>query len=123
MATIRVDSNTLQEHFDDSCEVKVTGFSWSKYGGGVSDVETELEVGEDLHYEDDDYIEIEEYNELKDNLREMTDEYQESQDELVTVQAEVALLKVELEVTKNKLVLAALELSKIVPVKKPWYKI
>lgn len=120
MATIRIDSDTIQEHCEDTMEVKVTGFCFSKYSG-ISDIEYDLEVGEDLTYDDDDYIEIEEYNELKDKLQEMTDEFQESQDELATVQAEVALLSIELEVTKSKLVLAELELSTPI-IKKPWYK-
>jgi hypothetical protein len=69
MATIRIDSSTLQDHFEDSCSINVTAFGWSTYSG-VTDVEYDVEVGDELAYDDDDYIEIEEYNELKDSLQE-----------------------------------------------------
>lgn len=114
MATIRIDSEMIEEYFADECHVEVTSFSWGKYNN-KPDCEYEIVTEGDLEYEDDDYVDKEEYDQLK-------TEYEESQDELVTVQAELALLKFDLETANNKLVLAELELSKIVPIKTPWYK-
>jgi ribosomal protein L29 len=117
MATIRVDSNTIQDHFDESCAVKVTGFSWSEYNG-IRDVEYDLDVSEDLVYDDDDYIEFEEYNELKDKLQEMTDEFQESQDELATVKAELEMAKLE----REHLDIQVKALIAVINTKTAWYK-
>jgi FtsZ-binding cell division protein ZapB len=124
MATIRIDSSTLQDHFEDSCSINVTAFGWSTYSG-VTDVEYDVEVGDELAYDDDDYIEIEEYNELKDSLQEMVDEFEKSQDELATVQAELVEMKAawDYQIAQGALKEAQIQaLMAVIAAHKPWYK-
>ena len=118
MATIIVDSHTLQDHLDESGNVKLTGFCWSQYNG-VSDVEYDVQLDEDLRYDDDDYVELEEYKELEDKLRDLTNEFQESQDELATVQAELEMAKLE----RDHLDVRVKALIAVINTKKAWYKI
>jgi len=114
----------LEEHLDNKC-LEITSFSWDDHRG-IQDVEFEIRVPEDLHYESDDYIEIDEFNELKDNLHKMTEEFQESQDELALAQVELAYAQAAwanaqslVEVQESQIVVlnAMIALNNI-----PWYK-
>jgi dGTP triphosphohydrolase len=131
MATIRIDATVLQEHFEESGKFEITSFGWSTYSG-ITDVEYDLEVDDELVYEDDDFIEIEEYrelkgdiNNLKDHIAELTEDFQKSQDELATVQAELVEMKAawDYQIAQVALKEAKIQaLMAVIAAHKPWYK-
>lgn len=67
MCTITIDSDTLSDYFNDECEVEITSFSWSKYDN-KPDVETDVRCRNDLILDMDDYVDIETYAEVVDDL-------------------------------------------------------
>jgi peptidoglycan hydrolase CwlO-like protein len=77
MATIVIDRDTLQDHIDMECSIKVTSFCWSEYNG-VTDVECDTRVKEDLTYEDDSFVTLEEYSDMENTCKQVMEELEET---------------------------------------------
>jgi hypothetical protein len=73
MATIVIDRDTLQDHIETECKIEVTSFGWSTYHG-VTDVEYDTRVKEDLVYEDDAFVTIEEYSDMEQTCKQVMEE-------------------------------------------------
>lgn len=74
MATIRITSDILQDHIESGCDLEITSFCWSKYSGGISDVEYNMSVDE-LEYDDDYYTTTQDFNTLKSKYETLQDQF------------------------------------------------
>jgi hypothetical protein len=124
MCTITIDSDTLSDYFNDECEVEITSFSWSQYDN-KPDVETDVRCRNDLILDMDDYVDIETYAEVVDDLelaranwelaegeseatiKELNGVINDMTDQNNALQAELDLLKIQLALVQGA---------------KPWYK-
>lgn len=78
MATVKVPLEVVEDHIAQHGAIKVTNFSWSNEGyNSTPEIEWELDGIEDLEYEDDDYVEIEDYNRLESERNELQREVEE----------------------------------------------
>lgn len=106
MCIVTVRSDQLEDYFNDECEVEISAFSWSQYDRNPS-FDSEIKCGDDLILEMDDYIKIDEYNDVCDQL-------EICNARLETVLDEYEALNTEMDLLKKQLVLAQGS--------KPWYK-
>ncbi len=73
MAKIVIDASDVQNFIDDNTETRVTGFSWSEFRG-ITDVEVNIEVSDDLTFDDDRYVDVDVFDEVKNELEVALDE-------------------------------------------------
>lgn len=117
MATIKVDISQIEDHLAQENSIRVTSFSWNTNGyrgGSEPDIEWELDHDvSDLEYEDDDYVDAEEHQDLQrqhDHLQIKFDELSESFNDLTKLANEYAALNQQLSAALAK-------------TKKPFWKI
>ncbi|PPD55507.1 MAG: hypothetical protein CTY12_00595 [Methylotenera sp.] len=103
MATIKVDMSQIEDHFPQRDSIIITSFSWSK-GGYNSDPDIEWEFDSsigDLEYDDEDYVDVDEFNKLRedyemldreyDRVKEQCDKFETEVDRLERVVAELTI--------------------------------
>jgi hypothetical protein len=122
MATITVNASDIQSHLDDD-NVDIIGFEWNKYHGSAT---AEFEVSADLTYEDDDYVDLADFEEVQKELEDLRGEYEALEEVSAAQQLRIADLEVEaadLETTRVHLnkVVADLK-AQLVKANTPWYK-
>lgn len=91
MATIRVDTSIIEDHL----AINITSFSWSNRGyNSDPDIEWEIDssVG-DLEYEDEDYVDANEHQKLKEDHDLLNQQYDELVDEHQNALKQILLLE------------------------------
>lgn len=72
MATVKIPLQVIEYYITQHNAIMVTNFSWSNSGyNSTPEIEWELDDIVDLEYENDNYVEIEEYNKIKDECSEL----------------------------------------------------
>jgi len=104
MATITVPASNVEDHLNESGTFNIQSFEWTKYG---TEPDISFSVDQDLIFDDDDLIDIEEYNELETSYKQNKLLLEESEEELRTVKNQLKALqdeynKLEVELDQHR---------------------
>lgn len=105
MATIKVDMSQIEDHLAQRDSIIITSFNWSQRGFN-SDPEIEWEFDSeipDLEYEDEDLVEVDEFNKLREDYDQLDRSYDELKAEYDSLDVQYNLLKIQHDLLQAKL--------------------
>lgn len=101
MATIKVDPQQIEDHLAQQDSINITSFTWGQ-SGYKQDPEFEWELSSDLpdlEYDDDDYVDVDEFNKLREDYEQLdraydilTIQYNQAQQQILSLEQQVDAL-------------------------------